>query len=173
MHKEDFLKKIHGLTIVLGSSSIFRKKILTDTGLPFEVIEPDIDEKNIRTGDFMHTPLIISYAKAKAIEQKITKPSFVITCDQMIICNRKLLEKPEDAAQVREWFKKYKECPVWYVNGVTLHSTVTGKYFTAGEITTSVFSEIPEAVAEEEIQKGEVFTCCGALSALCGQFFIM
>lgn len=151
------------MKIVLGSSSIFRRKILEDAGISFEVVSPDIDEKKIRTTDNAHTPVVLSYAKAQAAAEKVLEPAIIIACDQVILCNGNILEKPESPQEIRAWYDMYAKYPVEYVNGVTVFNTETKSSLTAQEISIVVFKEIPDSFIEEQIKKGDILVCCGAL----------
>src|SRR5665213_2520746 len=119
------------MKLILGSSSPFRKKILEEAGIDFEVITPEIDEKKIRSLNHEHTPVVLSYAKAQSVAQKIKEPAIILGCDQVVICNEKILEKPENGDQIREWYKMYPHHPVHFVNGFTVLNTETGVCLTA------------------------------------------
>ena len=151
------------MKIILGSSSPFRRKVLEDAGIPFEVVKPDIDEKKIRAVSHEHTPVVLSYAKARAVAEKVTEPAFIIACDQVIICDGNILEKPENPDEVRAWYKLYAKHPVNYINGITVLNTVTKASLTAQEISIATFKEIAEDFTEEQITKGIIFNCAGGI----------
>jgi septum formation protein len=151
------------MKIILGSSSPFRRKILEEAGISFEVVTPDIDEKKIRALDNLHVPVILSYAKSQAVAQKVTEPAIIIACDQIAICKGIILEKPENADEVRAWYKIYADSTVQYVNGITVYNTETGMCLTAQETSTVRFKTIPESFTEQQIDKGIVFSCNGGL----------
>ena len=151
------------MKLILGSSSPFRRKVLEDAGIPFEIVKPDIDEKKIRTVKHEDTPVVLSFAKARAVAEKITEPAIVIACDQVIICDGNILEKPENSDEVRAWYKLYAKHPVHYINGLTVLNTETGASLTAQEISIASFAEIPENFMEEQITKGTIFNCAGGI----------
>jgi len=80
--------------IILGSSSKWRKEVLTKMGYQFTTMSPDIDEKSIRHSDPKPMTLMISRAKADALFSKVTEPSILITSDQVIVWNGQVREKP-------------------------------------------------------------------------------
>ncbi len=151
------------MKLILGSSSPFRRQVLQDAGILFEVITPDIDEKKIRTLDPIHTPVVLSYAKAQAVAKKVTGPAIIIAADQVIICNNNILEKPESAEQVREWYALYSKHLVFYVNGFTVLNTVTQACLTAQEKSIARYFPIPYDFIEEQIRKGIIFHCAGGI----------
>lgn len=152
------------MKIILGSSSPFRRKILEDAGVTFEVLSPDIDEKKIRTTDPLHTPVVLSYAKAMAVAEKIKEPAIIIASDQVIFCDGKILEKPDSVEEIYEWFKLYEKHPVNYVSGVTVFNTETGACLTAQDIVVGEFKEVPREFIDEQIKVGDMLICCGAIS---------
>jgi septum formation protein len=149
--------------LILGSSSRFRRKILEDAGIPFEVVTPDIDEKKIRSTTSELIPAILSYAKAQAVLRRVTEPAIIIACDQVILCNGEILEKPESGEEVRRWYAMYPKYPVHYVNGFTVINTETKASITAQEIAVATFKEIPKEFMEEQIQKVVIFQCAGGI----------
>ncbi len=151
------------MKIILGSSSPFRRKVLEDAGIPFEVVKPDIDEKKIRAVSHDHTPVVLSYAKAQAVAEKVIEPAFIIACDQVIICDGNILEKPENADEVRTWYRLYAKHPVNYINGITVFNTETNASLTAQEISIATFKEIPDYFTEEQVSKGVIFNCAGGI----------
>jgi len=152
------------MKLILGSSSVFRRKVLEDAGIEFEVVEPEIDEKKIRALAPSDTPLLISFEKAKAVAKLINEPAIIIACDQVIGCCNRVLEKPRDAKEVQEWYQMYTSGDVvYYMNGITVHNTETGEYLSAKEIAIANFTFIPEEFTEEQIRKGVVFDCSGAI----------
>ncbi|KAF3558740.1 hypothetical protein F2Q69_00012822 [Brassica cretica] len=73
--------------VILGSSSIARRSILTDMGYQFTLMSADIDEKSIRKEKPEELVLALAEAKAEAITQRIPddvedKPTLLVTCDQ-------------------------------------------------------------------------------------------
>ena len=153
------------MKIILGSSSPSRRKILEDAGVLFEVVKPDIDEKKIRATKHDYIPIVLSYAKARAVDEKVSEPAFIIACDQVVICDGKILEKPETAEEVRAWYKLYSKHPVHYVNGITVLNTVTNASLMAQEISIDSYVEIPDNFIEEQIAKGVIFNCAGGIGS--------
>jgi septum formation protein len=151
------------MRIILGSSSKYRKQVLENAEIPFESISPEIDEKKIRAADHTLTPVVLSYAKAQAVAAKVTEPAIIIACDQVVICDGNILEKPENSDEVRAWYKLYSNHPVHYVNGLTVFNTETKASLTAQEISIAAFTEIPDSFTEAQIIKGNIFNCSGGI----------
>ena len=102
--------------IILASNSPRRKKIMTDLGLPFEVIPSNYDEK-LETDIFSYD-LIEDLATQKALDvvKRVDKNKIVIGADTVVVLHNKILGRPHDKETA---FKMLKE-----LSGAT-HSVVT------------------------------------------------
>jgi septum formation protein len=151
------------MKLILGSSSPFRRKVMQDAQVCFESISPGIDEKKIRAINRKSTPLLLSFAKAQAVARRIKEPAIIIGCDQVIFCAGNMMEKPENASQIRSWYRMYSYSLVIYYNGFTVLNTETGVSLSAMESSIVRFSSIPDDFVEEQINKGVIFNCSGGL----------
>ena len=84
------------IKLILGSSSLFRKKLLEEAGFVFDVRTADIDEKQIRFRDFKKLVLALGVAKLEAIlkKNKFKPDTVIVTSDLVVSHNGKLREKP-------------------------------------------------------------------------------
>lgn len=86
-------------SIVLGSSSKNRQRIISSLGWPVSLIIPDIDEKAIRNDDPYSLPLDIAKAKANEVMRKVRnsdmkdKDLIIIIADQIAYFNNEIREK--------------------------------------------------------------------------------
>uniref|UniRef100_K7MNV8 Maf-like protein n=1 Tax=Glycine max TaxID=3847 RepID=K7MNV8_SOYBN len=77
--------------IILGSSSVARRKILSEMGYLFTIMTADIDEKSIRKETPEDLVMALAEAKAEAILQRLpvddylkeAEPTLLITSDQI------------------------------------------------------------------------------------------
>ena len=92
--------------IVLASGSPFRKKMLEDAGLVFEVERPEIDERAVEAAvqNSGVTPedLALILAEAKALDISLKRPgALVIGTDQTLSLEDDVLHKPKDMEEAR------------------------------------------------------------------------
>ena len=151
------------MKLILGSSSKFRRQILDEAGVEYEAVSPDIDEKKIRTMNHAQTPVVLSYAKALAVAEQVKEPAIIIACDQVVVCNGQILEKPESAEEIRAWYKIYEDYPAEFINGITIYNTETKSSLTAQETAVATFSDLTPEAVEEIINDGEAFHCAGGI----------
>eukprot|EP00291_Cryptomonas_curvata_P012314 CAMPEP_0172192850 /NCGR_PEP_ID=MMETSP1050-20130122/24592_1 /TAXON_ID=233186 /ORGANISM="Cryptomonas curvata, Strain CCAP979/52" /LENGTH=147 /DNA_ID=CAMNT_0012868269 /DNA_START=139 /DNA_END=578 /DNA_ORIENTATION=- len=123
-----------GFRVVLGSQSATRRTILSEMKTQFECISPNIDEKAIR----MEKPedLVLALARAKAEALKVDKrlaghlasgdTTLLLTCDQVVVHDNKILEKPESKDQAREFIRGYGRSPCSTVGATVVTNLATG-----------------------------------------------
>lgn len=92
--------------IVLGSGSPFRRKLLEDAGVAFEVLKPDIDERAVEQAvagsGITPEDLAAILAEAKAVDVSLRKPgALVIGSDQTLSLDDEVLHKPADMEEAR------------------------------------------------------------------------
>lgn len=152
------------INIILGSKSPGRKKILTKMGFSFTVMDPNIDEKAIRNKDPKKLVLDLAYAKAAALLPKITKPTILITADQVVRCNNKILEKPQDKKEAEKFLRIYTKHPAETITAVVVTNTGNKKQMADIDIATIWFTKISENIIKKLAQQKYVLTCAGGFS---------
>lgn len=91
---------------ILASTSPFRRDMLANAGLDFEVARPEIDERIVEEGleDSGLSPAEIAtvLAEAKAVDISERHPGrLVIGCDQILSLDDQVLHKPQDMEAAR------------------------------------------------------------------------
>jgi len=92
--------------LVLASGSPFRRDMLKNAGLSFEVVRPEIDERAVEAAvaDSGVTPADLAsiLAEAKAVEVSERHPdAIVIGCDQTMALEDRIFHKPADMEAAR------------------------------------------------------------------------
>lgn len=151
------------LKLILGSSSPWRRRIMDEMGLKYEVVRPDIDEKTIRDDDPERLVLALAKAKSAAVRAKVGEPAVIITSDQVVTCAGRVLEKPRDEAEAREFIRLAHLEPSATVTAVCVVNTATGQEASGVDIARIWMKPIPDELAERLICKGDVLTCAGGL----------
>lgn len=93
------------LSLVLASSSPFRRMLMENAGLSFEIRPADIDERAIEaglTGNISPQDVAMELARAKALDVSGRVPgALVLGSDQTMSLGDKLYHKPQDLAEAR------------------------------------------------------------------------
>lgn len=89
--------------IILASTSKYRRKILTDCGIPFQAIAPDFDEENYKQSNLNAYELCeqLAVQKAKSLKNKFPD-RIIVGSDQLVYFNSQILGKahtPEKAIE--------------------------------------------------------------------------
>ena len=161
--------------LVLGSGSASRRAILTHANIPFIIRKADIDEKAIgdrSIGTFdncKHIVTSLGNAKADAILSKYSsdeeiKGKILVTADQIVLCNNKILEKPNSLDEARLFIQQYgspHHCQT--VGSIVLTDINTGTRRTMIDTSKIYFKPIPSEIIDKLIDEGEVIHCAGGL----------
>ena len=80
-------------TLVLASTSPFRKAILEKLQIPFKTASPDVDEQHLSGESPEQLVARLSEAKAKAVAQNFSD-ALIIGSDQVAVVDGHIMEKP-------------------------------------------------------------------------------
>ena len=150
--------------LVLGTASPWRRKEMEALGLPFTSVSADIDEKAIRHPDPAILTLHIAVVKAAALLERITQPSWLVTCDQVAVFRGEIREKPADADVARRWLREYSGTGVDTVTTVVVTDTATRRSVHGTHAATAHFAPLPPPAIERAIARGDVLGSCGAFT---------
>ncbi len=152
---------ISPMKIILGSQSKWRQQSLRGWGYAFEAMSPDIDEKQIRHDDPQQLTLALARAKADALIPRISEPALLVTSDQVVVCNNRILEKPESPEELRAFLLGYAQDPAISVGSVVVTNTHTKQRWEGSEIAKVYFKPIPENVIDELLTHTELLQMSG------------
>lgn len=159
--------------VILGSKSATRRQIASEMKIEHETMSADIDEKAIRFDDPGKLVEALAKAKAEAILKRLSKEekkteekkrTLLITCDQVVVFDGKIREKPETEEEARMFMRSYKENnPCSTVGSIRVTDVETGKSASSVDVCTIHFKEISEEAMDFLIEEGEVMWCAGGL----------
>lgn len=133
-------------------------------GCQFEIMTADIDEKAIRNENPERLTLLLAHAKADALLPNIREASILITSDQVVLCNGRILEKPANLDEAREHLRGYAHSPAVTVTAVVVTDTRTNRRSEGVDRAKVIFREIPSYVIEELVRSGWILENAGAFS---------
>ncbi|MCD9559803.1 hypothetical protein HAX54_018102 [Datura stramonium] len=157
--------------LILGSSSTARRKILADMGYQFTTMSADIDEKAIRKEKPEDLVMALAEAKAEAIIPRVSigeskgdaEPTLLITCDQVVVYEGVVREKPSSEAEARQFMKDYANGHAATVSSVLVTNLVTGSRKGEWDKVEIYFHDIPDQVIDKLIEEGIVLYAAGGL----------
>ena len=144
--------------------------ILEEMGIKFTVHKADIDERAIgdrsSDGQVQELVLLLANAKADAIIPALPEESrgmILLTADQVVTCNGKILEKPLNEDEFRGFVREYASNPCRTVGSVVLTDTSSGTRVQGVDTATIHLKPIPEDVILKLLEEGQIFYCAGGL----------
>ena len=93
----------HNQRLVLASASPRRLELLAGIGIVPDAVDPaDIDERTTRAEQPRHYALRMAHEKALAVSKR-HPDALVLAADTVVAVGRRILGKPKDAAQARDF----------------------------------------------------------------------
>jgi septum formation protein len=137
------------MRVVLASSSIQRREILSKLGVDFEIAIPGVDE--LSGGDPEFEVLENARLKARAVE--VDEGALVIACDTDVVLDGRALGKPRDEVEAREYLERMSGRAHEVLSGLVV---LEGREERSGlERTSVVFKQLSEDERERYVRFGE------------------
>ena len=153
------------LRLILGSSSIYRKELLSRLHLPFDVIAPDIDETPAANESPDATALRLAQEKATVIGRK-SPNSLVIGSDQVATLNGEQIGKPGTHENALKQLQKMRGRKVVFHTALCLFDSrldITSPQIQLENIQTFVtFRDLPDAELDAYLRIEQPYDCAGS-----------
>lgn len=109
-------------TLVLGSTSPFRKSILEKLNLPFECAKPDIDETALVNESPQALVERLAIEKTKAVAHKFSN-ALIIGSDQVAVCDGEILGKPHTFDNGVKQLTQFSNKSVTFYTGLCVYNS--------------------------------------------------
>lgn len=150
--------------IVLASNSSIRKKILEDSGIPFEVIPSEVVEEDLKqslsSDNFKDYCLALAKAKALDVSNK-KKNAYVIGSDQICCYEKEIFSKPLTKENCFKTLSQlsgnthYQNCGI----SICKDGKEIWSHYAQAALTMKSLSDLE---IKDYIDKDEPFMACGA-----------
>lgn len=148
-------------SIVLASTSPFRKELLSRLGLPFETANPKTDETALTDESPEATALRLSEEKARAVV--IDYPdALIIGSDQVAYLDGRTYGKPETHDNAVLQLQAMRGRTVNFFTGLCLLNALTGKAHVRGVPTFVTFRNLSDEEIEEYLRREKPYNCAGS-----------
>ncbi|KAG2724855.1 hypothetical protein I3843_01G036200 [Carya illinoinensis] len=134
-------------TIILGSSSMARRQILTEMGYEFTIM----------------ADAIVSRLKSTAQFEVEAHSTLLITADTVVVYEGIIREKPSSKEEAREFIKGYSGGQAEVVGSVLVTNLKTGKRKGGWDRAEVYFYNIPDEVIDSLINEGFTLNVAGGL----------
>lgn len=152
------------MTLVLASSSPFRKALLEKLQLEFITDSPDIDETPVANESTEQMVLRLSEAKARALAET-HKNALIIGSDQSATLNGKILNKPGNFDVAFRQLQAASGQTVTFYTGLCLLNTHTQQAETICEPYIVKFRDLSDSEIEHYLHREQPYNCAGSFKS--------
>jgi MAF protein len=151
-------------SLVLGSTSPFRRELLSRLGLPFDTAAPEVDESQLP--DEPPETLVSRLAEAKADAVGDAHPAaLVIGSDQVACLDGRILGKPGNRENARCQLRDASGRRVSFYTGLCLLNTASGRKQLACEPFHVQFRRLSDAQIERYLEREQPYNCAGSFKS--------
>ncbi|MGR0279705.1 Maf family protein [Marinomonas dokdonensis] len=150
--------------LVLGSSSSYRKALLERLRIPFDCVNPDIDETPKAEESAEHLVRRLTLEKAQSVYQQLNSEHAhcIITSDQVALINNKILGKPNDHQTAVKQLQSFSGQAVSFLTGLGVYNTQTQQQSYRLNVYKVYFRELTLSEIERYVQLEQPFDCAGS-----------
>jgi septum formation protein len=163
MSKDDLPlpKQLAGLPVILGSSSRYRKELLSRLRIPFDVFSPEIDETPHPGEAPKALALRLALAKAHAVA-KLHPQAVVIGSDQVADLDGVPLGKPGNHKNAVLQLQKMRGKTVIFQTALSVVCLANGYERTELAAVSVKFRDLSDAEIEAYLRAEEPYDCAGS-----------
>jgi septum formation protein len=149
-------------TLVLASTSRYRRALLERLCLPFDVVAPDTDETALPGERPAAAALRLAEAKARAVAARI-RHALVIGSDQVADLDGAHVGKPGSRERAVAMLRALSGRTVVFHTGVALCDSDSGRCRTAIVDVRSTFRALADAEIDWYLRREQPYDCAGAV----------
>ena len=153
-----------GLTLVLASTSRYRRELLERLKLPFRTVAPDADETPLTGETPQATAGRLALAKAKSVLTRFPD-SLIIGSDQVACCDGMRLDKPGDHARALQQLRHSSGKLVQFITAVALLHAASGRAQTRLVSTEVKFRNLSDLEISRYLDAEPAYDCAGSAKA--------
>lgn len=149
------------VTLVLASTSPYRRELLSRLGLPFSVASPDTDESPL-PGEAAETlALRLAEAKARAVAPAYPQ-ALIIGSDQVAIANGKIYGKPGTHERAVAQLQELSGQSVNFYTALCLYDSRNDSRQICGVPTQVKFRSLSTSEIENYLAREPAYNCAGS-----------
>ncbi len=149
-------------TLVLASSSPYRRALLARLGLPFEAADPKVDERRLAGESPASLVRRLAEAKARALAGRRPQ-ALIIGSDQCAVTERdEILGKPGDLERAAAQLRAASGRSVQFLTGLCVLDAATGTVQSDVVPFTVHFRKLSERQIRAYLERERPFDCAGS-----------
>ncbi len=151
-------------TLILASSSPYRRELLNKLGLEFESISPDIDESSLP--DETPSELVGRLALEKAQAIAATQPeALIIGSDQVAVIDDTIITKPHNHEKAKDQLRQASGREVTFLTSLCLYNSRSHQHQLTIAPYTVNFLPLSEEQIENYLLKEKPYNCAGSFKS--------
>ncbi len=151
-------------TLVLGSTSVFRKSILEKLNLPFECAKPNIDETALAGETPQALVERLAIEKAKAVANEFSN-ALIIGSDQVAVCDGEILGKPHNFDNGVMQLTKFSNKAVTFYTGLCVFDSANNIVKSLVEPFVVHFNELSSSDIASYLKAEQPYNCAGSFKS--------
>ena len=148
--------------LILGSSSPFRKEVLSSLLVPFETSSPDIDESALEGESPIALVERLAIEKAQEVAKSYSD-ALIIGSDQVAMHGKKIVGKPHTHEVAVEQLREASGKKIELFTGLALVDTRSGTVQSEVVPFTVHFKSLSERTIERYLRKERPYNCAGSV----------
>lgn len=148
-------------TLILASSSEYRRELLLKLQIPFSNVPPHVDETPIEGEEPQETALRLAQVKAKKVGSDYPH-ALVIGCDQVATLDGEQLGKPLNHANATKQLQKMRGREVTFHSALCLFNASTGNMQALVVPYVVRFRPLTDEQIENYLTKEQPYHCAGS-----------
>jgi septum formation protein len=146
-------------SLILASTSVYRRELLTRLRIPFQVISPKVDETPLTGESTLDLAMRLAHAKAEAVAKQFPE-AWVIGSDQVADLCGAAIGKPGNFERAMAQLQLMRGHTVTFHTALCLMKGDT--QMTLSVPTEVCFRKLPDAVLENYLLAEEPYDCAGS-----------
>ena len=151
-------------TLVLGSTSPFRKSILEKLNLAFECAKPNIDETALPDETPQALVERLAIEKAKAVAKEFPN-ALIIGSDQVAVCEDEILGKPHNFENGVKQLSKFSNKSITFYTGLCVFDSANHKVTSLVEPFIVHFNKLSQSEIENYLNAEQPYNCAGSFKS--------
>ena len=148
-------------TLILASSSVYRRELLQKLQIPFSCVSPKLDESAFADEKPHETALRLAQEKAKKIAEEYSH-ALVIGCDQVATLDGEQLGKPGNHKNAVKQLKKMRGREVTFYSALCLYNAATENMQAQIVPYLVKFRQLTDEEIENYLTKEQPYHCAGS-----------
>jgi len=151
-------------TIVLASTSTFRKSLLEKLNIPFVCAKPNIDESAIDGESPIDLVRRLAIEKAKAVASEFPN-ALIIGSDQVAVHNGQILGKPHNFDNALKQLSQFSGSKVEFLTGLCIYDSESSVHHALVEPFDVYFKSLTETEITQYLHTEQPYNCAGSFKS--------